>query len=460
MTNIKVCIIGAGIGGLATGALLTKKGYNVTIFEKEHFIGGRALSLDFSNYNYNSYLDLLSRFNMHIPFSEPALETLFNEKKLDGYHLDLGYHVIGGGIINKISEILSISNKELDILESRLYEQKNDHYGYFVTNFEKLKMLPSILRLLLSGEKTMKLLDETSMTDAIKKYAKGKTKLVLEVNSRLITTVNNLDIISAGEVFRTQKDMRLKGVRYPKNGLLYLSNKLADFIKQNNGEILLNNPVEKIIIENNKAKAIIVNSKKHSFDIIVSNLLVQNLFTIADEKHFPKKYIKELKSLEGSASLCAYYSFKNLKPDLIGKTFVFIEKNAGVDGNDAVGMIDFMTACPEAGLAPPSNYIIQSYVICSPKEAKDTQTLKKLKKILDKNLEKIIPDYKSNLNWAFYPAISHLDGVVKTINNEKPDIKTSVENLYLVGDCVKAPGIGINCAINSAKILNDILKKD
>ena len=30
-----ICIIGAGIGGLTAGALLTKQGYSVKIFEKE-----------------------------------------------------------------------------------------------------------------------------------------------------------------------------------------------------------------------------------------------------------------------------------------------------------------------------------------------------------------------------------------------------------------------------------------
>ena len=42
----EICIIGAGIGGLTAGALLTKHGYKVTIFEKESLIGGRALSFD------------------------------------------------------------------------------------------------------------------------------------------------------------------------------------------------------------------------------------------------------------------------------------------------------------------------------------------------------------------------------------------------------------------------------
>lgn len=35
-----VCIIGGGIGGLMTGALMTKEGYRVTILEKNHTVGG------------------------------------------------------------------------------------------------------------------------------------------------------------------------------------------------------------------------------------------------------------------------------------------------------------------------------------------------------------------------------------------------------------------------------------
>ncbi len=461
MVKKKVCIIGAGIGGLTTGVLLIKKGYDVTIFEKESSIGGRAQSLDLSKLTYERYIQILSDFNMAIAFSDPPLKTLFNNKKLDGYYIDLGYHVIGGGIIDKMKQILSFSNKEIEILQSRLYQQKNNHYGYFVTNFEKIKAIPKVLRLFFANEKTMKKFDVTPMSETMKIYGKGKMKDILEVNSRLITTINNLELISSGEVLRTQKDMGLKGVRYPKRGLSYFSNNFSDFILKNSGKIILNSPVKDIIIDNNKATGVIVNGKKHYFDIIISNTLVQNLFNIADEKLFPKEYVKYLKSLEGSGSLCAYYSFNSINNDLVGKTFMFLERNIGVDGNDAAGMIDFMASSPQAGLSPPNNYLVQSYIVCTPKEAKNKVTLVKLKKILDKHLEKIIPDYKSNLNWCFYPTIWHLDGVAKTINNEKPEITTPIQNLYLVGDCVKAPGIGYNCALNSADILvNDILSND
>jgi phytoene dehydrogenase-like protein len=187
--------------------------------------------------------------------------------------------------------------------------------------------------------------------------------------------------------------------------------------------------------------------------------LVQNLFSIADENQFPKEYVSTMKALEGTGSLCAYYSLKQIDPRLLGKTFIFIERDIGVDGNDAVGMIDFISAKTETGLSPPSHYLVQSYIICTPKEARDKKMLDKLKEALDKNLERIIPQYHSQLHWAMYPSIWHLDGVAKTLMNTKPDIQTPVQNLYIIGDCVKAPGIGINCAINSARIIQEMLSK-
>jgi phytoene dehydrogenase-like protein len=304
------------------------------------------------------------------------------------------------------------------------------------------------------------------MTDTIKRYGKGKLKIALEVFSRSITTINNLDRISTGEMLRAQRNL-VKGskpVGYPVGGLSFVNQKLADYIISNGGKINLGMPVKKIIMEDNNATGVIVDDKENKFDVIVSNILVQDLFKIADESNFPSSYIEIIKSLEGTGSLCAYYSLKKIDPKLIGKTYQFIERNVGVDGNNVVGIIDFMTALPESKLAPPFNYLVQAYIICTPDEAKNIKVLEKLKTLLDKNFKLLIPDYQSQLNWVIYPAVWHLDGVAKTIDNEKPaistpTISTPIKNLYLIGDCVKAPGIGINCAINSSRILIDILQE-
>jgi protoporphyrinogen oxidase len=457
-----ICIIGAGIGGLTTGALLTKKGYSVTIFEKESLIGGRAISFHPFDFTLEEYEKLLSRFHMNIAFSEPDLNTIFKKNMPGGYKLDFGYHAIGGGVLSNVNGILSELNDQVEFLESNVGLIKENGYDFpFLSKVDKIKILPNILRLFLSGEKTMQKLDSVSITETIKKYGKGKMKLILEIFSRSITTMNNLDKISTGEMFRAQKNL-LKGskpVGYPKGGLVSITQKLADYIIENGGKIFLKTPVKKVIIKNNKAVGVMADDKEQFFDIVISNILVQNLFTIVDEKYFPKKYVKETKSLKGTGSLCAYYSLKKVDPSLIGKTFHFIERDVGVEGNDAVGMIDFMSADHDAGLSPSGEYLIQSYIICTPEEARDEKTLKTLRKLLDKNLKVLVPDFRSNLKWSIYPAIWHLDGVAKTIDNVKPDIRTPVENLYLVGDCVKAPGIGLNCALNSVRILMDFLEK-
>ena len=461
MNKKNVCIIGAGISGLTAGALLIKKGFNVTIYEKEQFIGGRALSFDGSKINFEDYNNLLSRFNMNVSFSKPPLEEIFKKGLLDGYKLDLGYHAIGGGVLSNTNNMLSEFNEHIDIKESNVGLIKEKGYDYpFLSKLDKIKIAPKILRLLFASEKTLKNLDKVSISETIKRYGKGKMRLILEVFSRSISTINNLDFISTGEMFRAQKNLYRgsKPVGYPIGGLSSITKKFADCIKVNGGHIYLSKTVEKIIIKNNKAVGVIVDGKKIDFDIIISSILVQDLYKIVDEKQFPKDLLKEFKNLKGTGSLCAYYSLKEVDPSLIGKTFHFIERDTGLDGNDVVGMIDFMATSPDVGLSPHGNYLIQSYIICTPDEARSKESLEKLRFFLDKNLYKLIPDFDKKLNWVIYPAIWHLDGIAKTINNEKPQIKTPVDNFYLIGDCVKASGIGFNCALNSALLLYNIIR--
>ncbi|HID24970.1 MAG TPA: NAD(P)/FAD-dependent oxidoreductase [Thermoplasmata archaeon] len=458
--RLEIGIVGAGIGGLSAGALLTKQGCKVKIFEKESFIGGRTLSLDTSFLTPRGYRELLSKFNMSLPFSEPDLETIFDKNMLKGYKMDLGFHVVGGGAASNINEVLSKLGEYVEMLESKLAYVKKNGFDYpFLSTGDKITMLPHILRLVFSGESTMKKLDKVCMRETVERYGKGKMRLVLEVFSRVITTVNDLNRISTGETFRSLKNLLSESspVGYPKNGLGSMYEKLADFVTKNGGEIRSNTAVKKIIVDEGKVTGILAGDREYLVDVVVLNTLVQNLFKIVDKKHFPREYVENICSLSGTGSLCAYYSLKKVEPSLLGKTFLFIERNAGVKGEDAVGMIDFMTALPDSGLAPVSHHLVQSYIICTPDEVRDRKTLQHLREMLDKNLEKLVPDLNTQLRWVVYPAVWHLDGVAKTIDNVKPEIKTPLRNLYLVGDCVKAPGVGVNCAINSAKMLQDIL---
>lgn len=452
----KVCIIGAGIAGLTAAALLSKKGYKVTVYEKERVLGGRALSLDGSSLTLNSYKKILSDYHSFIAFSEPDIETILNKQLLNGYSIDLGYHAIGGGVFSNLNHVLKEFDEHVDFLESYVGFINETGYRFpFLSRIDKLKIFPNILRLLFASERTLHRLDSVSITETIEQYGKGNMKLILEIFSRSITTVNDLNRISTGEMFRAQRNLYRgsKPVGYPKGGLGVIHKKLADIITRQGGTIQLDTRVDHIAVEEGKANGVAIKDDFIQYDFIVYSGLLQSFFSFADESFFPKDYVQKIKGLTGTGSLSAYYSLSEIPEEFIGKTFHFIERNAGVDGTDAVGMIDFMAADSEADISPKEAKLVQSYIICTPKEAKQKETLENLKCIMDKNLARLIPNYSDFLNWVVYPSVWHLDGVAKTIDNEKPDIQTPINNLYVIGDGVKALGIGFNCALNSARLL-------
>jgi len=104
-------------------------------------------------------------------------------------------------------------------------------------------------------------------------------------------------------------------------------------------------------------------------------------------------------------------------------------------------------------VAPPGKCLVQSYVICTPEEARDVRKMEELREMVERNLEKIIPSYRKKMEWYLYSSVCHLDGVAKTIDNEKPEVRTPVKNLYIAGDSVNSKGVGVNCAIDSSRLV-------
>lgn len=465
MNGKNVCIIGAGLGGLTTGAMLTKKGYKVEIFEKEKIFGGRALSLDGNQLVLDEYQKILHRFDMWLPLSEPDINTIFEKKMLHDYRFDLGFHLLGFASKSPITRTLNMLDESLHILSSKfgvIHPEKGvmNTLAQYLSNADKMRLLPLALRLLSARKSTLANLQTIPLSETLDKYCKGRIRDVLGIAGKLIATINDLDKISTGESIRVLEQW-IKGARqggnYPRNGSIALSQVFANIVTKNGGTINLDTKVDQIIQKDDTANGIKVKGEKKYYDIVVSNLPVQDLFNIASEKWFLKDYVKKMKNLEGTASVCAYYSLKKIPSNYIGKPFAFVEQNLDIEGKDAAGVVDFLTADPQSGLSPKDRHLIQAYVICSPKEAVNKKKADMLREVLDKKMEVLIPGFKDNLVFALYPTSWHLDGVAKTIDNEKPDSVTPLKNLYLVGDCVKSTGIGMNCAVDSAITLSEII---
>ncbi|MFO8110242.1 MAG: FAD-dependent oxidoreductase [Thermoplasmata archaeon] len=453
----KVGIVGAGLGGLTAGVLLSKKGYKVEVFEREGLVGGRALTLDGSSLSLDEYKNILRDFDMWLPHSEPDISEIFDKGLLNSYKLDLGFHLLGfpdkSPLIdilkeNGVSVRVNASKFALITPDERIYQDFNE----FINLSNKLKMMPLVIKFYLVQKFLTSRMEKVPMSDTLDKHTKGDIKDAVGATARYISTVNDLDIISTAEIMRVMKQWGAGGAKatgFPEQGSITLCNGLVKVIKKNGGRVHLNTKVEKVVIRRGRAVGVVVDGKTIPFDIVISNLPVQDTFDIAPPEHFPKEYVKKLTDLEGTGSVCAYYGLSDLPPDLKRKPFAFLDNKVKVDGGDAAGIIDFQTARPEMKMSPKGQYLVQAYIICTPKEAVDRKKVEMLIDSMDRHLELLIPDYRDKLLFAIYPSIYHLDGVAKTIYCDKPTSDTPIKNFYLVGDSIKAPGIGMNCAVSS-----------
>jgi len=90
----EVAIIGAGFSGLSAACSLAKEGYNVTIFEKNKELGGRARSIDIEGFHFD--------MGPTWYWMPDVFESFFNKfgKKVSDYYslerLDPGYGIYFG----------------------------------------------------------------------------------------------------------------------------------------------------------------------------------------------------------------------------------------------------------------------------------------------------------------------------------------------------------------------------
>ena len=98
MTKKRIAIIGAGPGGLATAMLLGTKGYDVTIYEKQAYVGGRTSEIRLGDYKFDmgpTFLNMLyiveeifelsgRRLKDYVELHDlnPMYELIFHDKKL------------------------------------------------------------------------------------------------------------------------------------------------------------------------------------------------------------------------------------------------------------------------------------------------------------------------------------------------------------------------------------------
>lgn len=306
----KINIIGSGIAGLAVAIRLSKKGYQVAIFEKNNYLGGKLSELKLGSFRFDKGPSLLTMPNLIDELSEgdPNL-TLMPYTKLNTlthYFFEDGTKIKATSTLNEFAKEISEKLNENETVV--LNHLKKSAFYYKITsdlfltqslskikNFLNLKTLKGILCIpKLNLFRTMHYQNATTF----------KNKKTVQIFDRY-ATYNGSNPYKAPALLNIIPHLEFGfGAYLPKNGMHQITKHLHQLALSLGIEIKLNAPVEKINLQNNKVVGLTSNGVFYECDSVLSDIDIHSVY----EHLLPKEFKpKKLLSQEKSSSAYVFY---------------------------------------------------------------------------------------------------------------------------------------------------------
>lgn len=276
MNRKTIIIIGAGIGGLATAALLGKAGYKVIVFEKNKQVGGRASVWKTKGFTFDmgpSWYLMPDVFDRYFSYFGKKASDLLQLKRLDPH-----YRIYFGRkeFIDIVADMKK-NNKLFETMETGsskrikhyLAKAKNDYEAaiqYIL--YKEFKSIKDFLTIDLMREG--KKLNPLQNLDAYVKGIVSEKKLQQILMYPIVFLGGSPKKTPSFYSILSHVDFNL-GVYYPMGGIYSIIKTLKHIAEKNNVTIHTGKSVSKIIVENGTAKGVQVNGKTHLADIVVSN---------------------------------------------------------------------------------------------------------------------------------------------------------------------------------------------
>jgi len=310
-------IIGSGFSSLAASCYLAKAGYNVTIFEKNKTIGGRARQLKRDGFVFDIgptwywMPDVFERF-----FSD------FNKKPSQYYALEKlnpAYSVYYGKddfitIEDTLEKIIKAFEKEEPGSSKKLNKFIKDAKDNYEVAIKDLVYNPGVSPLELITPTTIKKINQffsTIKRDVRKEFKNERLIKILEFPV-LFLGAKPSDTPSFYS-FMNYADFGL-GTFHPKKGMYQVILAMESLAKELGVTIKTEAPIDNIIVENGEAKGIISNGKTYTSDVVVSGADYHHTETLLDKpyRQYSEKYWS--KKTFAPSSLLFYVGFnKKLK---------------------------------------------------------------------------------------------------------------------------------------------------
>ncbi|MFH4966160.1 phytoene desaturase family protein [Gaetbulibacter sp. M235] len=285
---MKITIIGSGFSSLAASCYLAKAGYDVTVFEKNKTIGGRARQLIKNGFTFDIgptwywMPDVFERFFSDFGKSPSDYYTLEKLNPAYSVYFDVEDYITIEDTLGKIILAFEKEEKGSSIKLKKFIDSAKSNYDIAIKD---LVYNPGVSPLELVTPKTIKKLKQFFST--IKKDVRKEFK-----NERLVKILEFPVLFLGAKPSNTPSfysfmnfaDFGL-GTFHPKKGMYQVILALESLAKELGVKIKTECPIEKIIIENGHAKGIISNKKTYLSDIVLSGADYHHTETLLDKSY-------------------------------------------------------------------------------------------------------------------------------------------------------------------------------
>jgi len=291
----KIIIIGAGPGGLSAAMLLSHRGFDVTVYEKDGQVGGRSQSYEMGGYLFDAGPTfLLMKFILDEVFSESGAHV---EDYMKCTRLDPMYKIYFQDLVFELTD-------DTQLMQERIEKTFGEGEGFlkFINREKKRfwKMFPCLQKPYGSVKdffdwNLIKALPHLSlgrsMYDELGLYFKDeRLKMSFTFHSKYI----GMSPWECPAYFMILPYMEHAfGIYHVEGGLAQIAKGMAKVAEENGAKIHLNTPVKELIIENKTVRGVMLENGEtvHADETIINADFAYAMTALAKGK--TKKYTPE-----------------------------------------------------------------------------------------------------------------------------------------------------------------------
>ncbi|WP_339198290.1 phytoene desaturase family protein [Solibacillus sp. FSL R5-0449] len=324
----KIAVVGAGPGGLAVAMLLAHKGYEVTIYEKQAYVGGRTSEIKLGDYKFDMGPTFLNMLYIAEEIFELTGRNIHDY--VDLIDLNPMYQLI---YHNKKINMTRDADEMIRQINELFPGNEGSYERYMEQTQKKLEVLAPVLQAPMNkltdlfNPKVMKAFKEleigNSLVDTLSKFFnEEELQLAFTFQAKYLgmspwESPGAFSILSYIE--------HAYGVYHIKGGINKLTQAMGRVVLESGGKILLNNGVKKLKTKGRKVTGLLLeDGQEIEADEVIINGDFAHAMTHLVEPGLLKKYTPEkLEKKQYSCSTFMLYLGVNKQFDLPHHTIWF-----------------------------------------------------------------------------------------------------------------------------------------